>query len=123
MNSPKTRFVIISAIGLVSIVGIFVSAQSLAPTASDQNLPVHLVVACAKVNKDDLKAALTPRPSDTYKFQYKPEGSSPIEDLGGSLPPISPPPCSSDRLNGNATQRAMFKNTKELHKFLVDAGL
>ena len=123
MKSPKTRFVVISAIGFVSIVGIFVSAQSPTPIVSGQDLPVHLVVSCAKVNKGDLVAALTPRPSDTYKFKYKPEGGSAIEDLGGTLPAISPPPCSSDRLNGNATQRAVFKNTKELHKFLVDVGL
>jgi hypothetical protein len=124
MKSPKTKFILISAIGLVSIVGIFVSAQSPSPTStmSGQDLPVHLVVACAKVTKADLIDALKTRPKDTYKLQYKPEGG-PIEDLDGTLPAISPPPCASDRLNGNATQRAVFKNTKELHKFLVDAGL
>jgi hypothetical protein len=61
MKSPKTKFIVISAIGFVSIVGIFVSAQSPTPTVSGQDLPVHLVVSCAKVNKGDLVAALTPR--------------------------------------------------------------
>ena len=122
MKSPKTKFVVILAIALACTVGILVFAQSPTPIASGQDLPFHLVMVCATVDRCKLKDALKTRPGDTYKLQYKPEGGA-IEDLGGTLSAITPPPCSSDRFTGNATQRAVFKNTKELHKFLVDAGL
>src|SRR4029450_2790735 len=71
MKSPKTKFVVISAIGLVSIVGIFVFAQAPTPGGtSGQDLPVQLVMACVGVKKAKLLAALAKRPKDTYKFQY-----------------------------------------------------
>jgi hypothetical protein len=125
MKSPKTKFVVISAIALASIAGIFVSAQSPTPTVSGQDLPFHLVMVCAKVDKGNLKTALRKRPKDTYNLQYKPEGEGgQAEDLGGTLPPMTtPPPCPSARLNGNATQRAVFANTKELRNFLNATGL
>ena len=123
MKSPKTKFLVISAIGLASIVGILVSAQTPTPTASGQDLPFHLVMVCAKADKSKLKDALKPIPKDTYKLQYKPKEGEP-EDLDGTLPAMTtPPPCPSDRLNGNATQRAVFKNTRDLRKFLKAAGL
>jgi hypothetical protein len=123
MKSPKMKFVVISAIGLASIVGIFVFAQSPAPTTSGQDPPFHLVMHCAKVDKTKLKGALKPLPSPTYKFQYETEGGQ-TEDLGGTLPPMTtPPPCSADKFNGNATQKATFANTKDLHDFLTAAGL
>jgi hypothetical protein len=123
MKSPKTKFVVISAIALASTVGIFVSAQSPTPSVSGQDLPFHLVMVCSKVDHDKLKGALKTRPEDTYKLQYKPDAGQ-IEDLGGKLPAMTtPPPCPTDRLNGNATQRAVFKNTKDLSKFLKRAGL
>ncbi len=117
MKSPKTKFVVISAIGLVSIVGIFVSAQTPTPSPSSQDLPFHLVMICATVDKTKLTAALKDLPSDTYNFNY--ENAS----LGAGLPPITPSPCPVAHLNGNATQRALFKNTKALRKFLKAAGL
>jgi hypothetical protein len=118
MKSPKTKFIVISAIGLASIVGIFVFAQSPTPSGtSGQDLPVQLVMACVGVKKAKLLAALAKRPKDTYKFQYETE-----ELGGGTLPTMSPPPCPVG-LVGNATQRATFKNTQELHDFLTAAGL
>ena len=123
MKSPGTKFIIISAIGLASTVGILVLAQSPTPSPSGQDLPFHLVMVCAKVSHDKLTDALKTCAKDTYKLQYKPEGGE-TEDLGGTLSPMTtPPPCPSDRLNGNATQRAVFKNTKDLRKFLKRAGL
>jgi hypothetical protein len=117
MKSPKTKFVVISAIGLASIVGIFVSAQSPGPsTTSGQDLPVQLVMACVKVNKGKLMDALKERPKDTYRIQY--EGEAAV----GTLPKMSPPPCPSGYV-GNSTQRATFKNTQELDDFLKAAGL
>src|SRR5882724_2730482 len=102
MKSPKTKFVVISAIGLASIVGIFVSAQSPTPTPSGQNLPVQLVMACVPVDKTKLTNAENNRPSDTYRIQYGGEA------FVGTLPNMSPPPCPVG-LVGNATQRATFK--------------
>jgi hypothetical protein len=117
MKSPKMKFVVISAIGLASIVGIFVSAQSPGPSGtSGQDLPVQLVMACVKVNKVKLMDALKNRPSDTYRIQY--EGDAPV----GTLPNMSPPPCPAGFV-GNSTQRATFKNTQELDDFLKAAGL
>jgi hypothetical protein len=116
MKSPKTKFVVISAISLVSIVGIFVSAQSPTPKVGGQDNPVQLVMACVPVNKVKLMDELKNRPSDTFRIQY--EGDAPV----GTLPTMTPPPCPIG-LVGNATQRATFKNTQELHKFLVDTGL
>lgn len=116
MKSPKTKFVVISAIGLASIVGIFVSAQSPTPSPSGQNLPVQLVMACVPVDKTKLTTAENSRPADTYRIQY--DGDPSV----GTLPAISPPPCPVG-LVGNATQRATFKNTQELHTFLTAAGL
>ncbi len=116
MKSPKTKFVVISAIGLASIVGIFVSAQTPKPGTTGQDLPVQLVMACVPVDKTKLTNAENNRPSDTYRIQY--EG----EAFVGTLPNMSPPPCLTG-LVGNATQRATFKNTQELRKFLDDAGL
>jgi hypothetical protein len=115
MKSPKTKFVVISVIGLACIVGIFVSAQSPTPSPSGQNLPVQLVMACVPVDKTKLMSALGARPQDTYKIQY---GSETV----GTLPSMSPPPCMIG-LVGNATQRATFKSTTELHTFLTAAGL
>jgi hypothetical protein len=124
MKSPKTKFIVISAIALASIVGIFVSAQSPTPSESGQDLPFHLVMVCATADHDKLTDALKKRPKDTYNLQYKPKPEGETEDLGGTLPPMTtPPPCPTDRLNGNATQRAVFKNTKDLSKFLKRAGL
>jgi hypothetical protein len=116
MKSPKTKFVVISAIGLASIVGIFVFAQSPKPDTAGQDLPVQVVMACVPVNKAKLTDALKDRPSDTYRIQY--EG----EAFVGTLPNTSPPPCLTG-LVGNATQRATFKSTQELRAFLDKAGL
>jgi hypothetical protein len=116
MKSPKTKFVVISAIGLASIVGIFVFAQSPVPGTGGQDLPVQLVMACVGVNKVKLMDAFKNRPSDTYRIQY--EGDASV----GTLPTMSPPPCPVG-LVGNATQRATFKNTQELHAFMDKAGL
>jgi hypothetical protein len=116
MKSPKMKFVIISAIGLASIVGIFVFAQTPSPGTGGQELPVQLVMACVPVAKAKLTDALAARPSDTYKIQY--EGEAAV----GTLPNMSPPPCLTG-LVGNATQRATFKNTQELRAFLDKAGL
>ena len=116
MKSPKTKFVVISAIGLASIVGIFVSAQSPKPGTTGQDLPVQVVMACIPVDKTKLTDALKDRPSDTYRIQYEGEASI------GTLPNMSPPPCPVG-LVGNATQRATFKNTQELRAFLDKAGL
>jgi hypothetical protein len=81
-------------------------------------------MACVGVKKAKLLAALAKRPKDTYKFQYETEesGGGSEELGGGTLPPMSPPPCPVG-LVGNATQRATFKNTQELHDFLTAAGL
>ncbi len=117
MKSPKMKFVVISAISLVSIVGIFVSAQSPAPSTSGQDRPFQLVMVCATVEKAKLMAALKARPSDTYRVQY--ENDAPV----GTLPIASPPPCTADKLNGSSTQKATFANTKELRDFLTAAGL
>ncbi len=111
------KFVVISAICLVSIVGIFVSAQSPTPSATDQDLPFHLVMVCAKVDKGKLMAALKARPSDTYRVQY--ENDPPV----GTLPVPTPPPCPADKFNGSSTQKAAFDNTKQLRDFLNTAGL
>ena len=117
MKSPKMKVVVISAFGLASIVGIFVSAQTPTPSkTSGQDLPVQLVMACVPVDKTKLTSAENSRPSDTYRIQY---GGDPSV---GTLPAISPPPCPVG-LVGNATQRATFKNTQELHDFLTAAGL
>ena len=116
MKSPKTKFVVISAIGLASIVGIFVSAQSPKPDTAGQDLPVQLVMACVGVDKVKLMDALKERPSDTYRIQYQGDASV------GTLPNTSPPPCPVG-LVGNATQRATFKNTQELRAFMDKAGL
>ena len=116
MKSAKTTFVVISAIGLVSVVGIFVSAQSPAPSAVGQDLPFHLVLTCADVTKDKLVAASSPRPSDTYRFEFG-------TDVIGTLPHDSSlTPCPA-HFNGSSTQKAKFANTKELRKFLKTAGL
>ncbi len=116
MKSPKTKFVVISAIGLASIVGIFVSAQTPKPGTAGQDLPVQVVMACIPVDKTKLMDALKDRPSDSYRIQY--EG----EAFVGTLPNTSPPPCLTG-LVGNATQRATFKSTQELRAFLDKAGL
>ena len=116
MKSPKTKFVVISAIGLASIVGIFVSAQSPKPATAGQDLPVQLVMACVPVDKVKLMGALENRPSDSYRIQYA--GDAPV----GTLPSMSPPPCPVG-LVGNATQRATFKSTQELRAFMDKAGL
>jgi hypothetical protein len=116
MKSPKMKFVVISAIGLASIVGIFVFAQSPKPDTAGQDLPVQLVMACVPVDKTKLTTALNARPSDTYRIQY--EGDASV----GTLPNMSPPPCLTG-LVGNATQRATFKSTQELRAFLDKAGL
>ena len=117
MKSPKTKFVVISAIGLVSIVGIFVSAQSPKPGTSGQDRPFELVMVCATVEKTKLMTALKALPSNTYRFQY--ENDSPV----GTLPDTSPSPCPADKLNGSSTQKATFANTAELHAFLTATGL
>ena len=117
MKSPKTKFVVISAIGLASIIGIFVSAQSPKPATAGQDLPVQLVMACVPVDKTKLTTAENSRPSDTYRIQY---GS---ETAVGTLPPTScAPPCPTG-LVGNATQRATFGSTQELRAFMDKAGL
>ncbi len=116
MKSPKTKFVVISAIGLASIVGIFVFAQSPKPDTAGQDLPVQLVMACVPVDKTKLMGALENRPSDSYRIQY--QGDAPV----GTLPTMSPPPCLTG-LVGNATQRATFKSTQELRAFMDKAGL
>jgi hypothetical protein len=116
MKSPKTKFVVISAIGLASIVGIFVSAQSPKPGTAGQDLPVQLVMACVPVEKTKLTTALEERPSDTYRIQYGDD--APV----GTLPAMSPPPCPVGFV-GNATQRATFKSTQELRAFMDKAGL
>ena len=116
MKSPKMKFVVISAIGLASIVGIFVFAQSPKPDTAGQDLPVQLVMACVPVDKTKLMGALENRPSDSYRIQY--QGDAPV----GTLPTMSPPPCLTG-LVGNATQRATFKSTQELRTFLDKAGL
>jgi hypothetical protein len=124
MKSPKTKFIVISAIALASTVGILVLAQSPIPSPKPEDLPFHVIMKCATVDRGKLLNALTDRPTVTYKFQYQRQGNSPIEDLGGGALPIpTATPCPSDRLNGNATQRAVFANTEELHKFLKKAGL
>jgi hypothetical protein len=117
MKTPKTKFVVISAIGLASIVGIFVFAESPAPKVSGQDNPVQLVMACVPVDKTKLTTAENSRPSDTYRIQY---GS---ETAVGTLPPAScTPPCPVG-LVGNATQRATFGSTQELRAFMDKAGL
>lgn len=116
MKAPKTKLIVISAIGLVSIVGIFVFAGSPAPKVSGQDLPVQIVIACVPVEKAKLMAALEARPPDTYRMQYGTE--NPV----GTLPTMSPPPCATG-LVGNATQRATFSSTQELRNFLTTAGL
>jgi hypothetical protein len=127
MKSPKTKFVVISAIGLASIFGIFVFAQSPKPGTPGQDLPIQLVTACARASKGNLMHALAKRPKDTYKFRYQAadSGADLGEDLGGgTLPPMSPPPsCYPEGIVGNATQRATFKNTQELRDFLTAADL
>lgn len=119
MKIPKTKFVIISAIGLASIVGIFVFAQSPAPSASGQDLPFHLVMKCVPVEKGKLNAALKARPPETYRWQY--DSDPPV----GTLPPdpsVGPHPCAA-HFQGNGTQKGTFANTKELRAFLDTAGL
>lgn len=116
MKSPKTKFAVISAIALASIVGIFVFAQSPTPGTTGQDLPVQIVMSCVPVDKTKLTNAENKRPSNTYLIQYDGGPSN------GTLPAISPPPCAIG-LVGNATQRATFQSTKELHDFLNTAGL
>jgi hypothetical protein len=116
MKSPKTKFVVISAISLVSIVGIFVCAQTPVHGTAGQDLPVQLVMACVRVDKVKLMDELKNRPSDTYRIQY--EGDASV----GTLPTMSPPPCLTG-LVGNATQRATFGSTQELRAFMDKAGL
>jgi hypothetical protein len=117
MKSPRTKFVVISAIGLAFIVGIFVLAQSpVRSTSGHDDLPIKLVMGCTTVDKTKLNEALGPRPKKTYRFKY--ENESPVGELDNS----SPPACTS-RFTGNATQRAKFANTTELHTFLTAAGL
>jgi len=115
MKSPKTKFVVISAIGLAFIVGIFACAQWPVPNGQCP-VPVYLVMRCVGVNKDKLMAALNDRPLDTYKFRY--EADPPV----GHLDNTSPPACVT-HFTGNATQKAKFANTQQLHDFLTAAGL
>jgi hypothetical protein len=121
MKSPKARFVVISAIGLACILGIFVFAQSPTPTPtpSGLDLPIQLVMReCAPVgSRQRLMFALETRPENTYRIRY--ENENPV----GSLPDISPTPspCGT-RLVGNATQRATFPTVRELHAFMDIAG-
>lgn len=121
MKSPKMKFVVVSAIALASVVGIFVSAESPAPDMTSKetgkDLRFHIVMTCADVKKGKLVAALSSRPSDTYRFEF--DHDSPI----GRLPTGTPPLCPSAHLNGNSTQKAAFANTKELRAFLDAAGL
>jgi|ERR1041385_2801797 len=116
MKTPKTKFIVISAIGLASIVGIFVSAESPKPGTAGQDLPVQLMMGCVPVDKAKLMDALAGRPQDTYRIQYGEE--APV----GTLPSTTPPPCMVG-LVGNATQRATFKSTTELRAFMDKAGL
>jgi hypothetical protein len=118
MKSPKMKLVVISAIALASVVGIFVSAQSPPPVkTSGQELPVHLLLTCANVTKAKLMSALSDRPTDTYRFKIG-------NDTIGTLPADpSLPPCPGNTLSGNSTQKATFNNTKELRAFLDAAGL
>jgi hypothetical protein len=117
MKTPKMKFVVISAIGLASIVGIFVSAQSPTPGASGPDRPFHLVMVCATVDHTKLTYALKTRPSDSYRVK---DGNNTV----GTLPPMTtPPPCPAAHFQGNATQRAVFASTKELRDFLTAAGL
>src|SRR4051812_32304689 len=111
MKSPKIKLIVILAIGVASIVGIFVYAQSPTPTPSGLDLPVHLVMRkCAGANRARLMCALGTRPEDTYRIRY--ENENPI----GTLPDMSPTPSPCDtHLVGNATQRATFATTKDLH--------
>ena len=116
MKTPKTKFVVISAIGLASIVGIFVSAQSPTPSTVKE-LPFHLVMQCASVEKAKVQAAASPLPSDTYRFEFGPN------DVIGTLPHDSSlAPCPAHFIP-NSTQTAKFANTKELRAFLDAAGL
>jgi len=116
MKSPKTKFVVISTISLASITGIFVLAQSPTPSASVEDLPVHLVMQCAQVNEPHLKAALQGLPLHTYKFRFE-DGS-----VIGNLANCSPPPCPA-HFRGSSTQTATFANTKDLRAFMDNAGL
>ena len=116
MKTPKTKFVVISAIGLASIVGIFVFAQSPVPSTSDQELRFHIVVDCSRVDEGKLMAALKDRPPGTYRIRY--EADPPV----GQLDNTSPPSCAIG-LVGNATQKATFANTTELRAFMVKVGL
>jgi hypothetical protein len=116
MKFPKMKFVVISAISLLFIVGIFVSAESPAPKVGGQDNPVQLVMACVPVDKTNLTTAENSRPSDTYRIQYGSEAPK------GTLPSMSPPPCLTG-LVGNATQRATFQSTQELRAFMDKAGL
>src|SRR6476620_2069403 len=112
MKSPKTKFVVISAIGLASMVGIFACAQWPTSSAADQGLPVQLVVmTCVEVNKAKLMNALKDRPSRTYRIRY--DGDAPVGDLTNT----SPPSCAV-KLVGNVTQKATFANTRELRAFM-----
>ena len=121
MKPRKTKFIVISAIALASVVGIFVSAQSPRPQSpkpatAGQDLPVQIVMACVPVTKANLMSALEARPEGTYRIQY---GS---ETAIGKLPSMTPPPC-PEGFVGNATQRATFQSTAELDAFLKAAGL
>ena len=115
MKSPKMKFIVISAIGLLSIVGIFVFAESPAPKVGGQDNPVQLVMACVPVDKANLTTAENNRPSDTNRIQYGGEVPK------GTLPSVScAPPCPAG-LVGNATQRATFGSTSELRAFMGKA--
>ncbi len=119
MKSPKMKFVVISAIGLASIVGVFIFAQSpVRSTSGEDDLPVKLVLGCTHVDHGKLNKALGVRPKETYRFRY--EREDPVGNLPDSAP--LPPPCVT-HLVGNATQKARFANTLELHTFLDAAGL
>jgi hypothetical protein len=113
MKSPKTKFVVISTIGLASIVGIFACAQWPVPHTG-QEVPVYLVIRCVGVNKGKIMAALKDRPLDTYRFRY--EADLPV----GNLDNTSPPSCDA-HLVGNATQKARFATTTELRAFMDKA--
>jgi hypothetical protein len=113
MKAPKIISVVISTIGLASILSIFVFAQSPTPSPIAQDLPFDLVLECATVDKAKLATALAKRPKDSYKFQYE------SQDIGGgSLAVPTPPPCPSSHFVANATQKAKFANTTELRDFL-----